>query len=52
MISRGDMDLRTVCLSSMAKQLELSLRELLDLIRCPLTAEGFIELLKGRKRLD
>jgi len=31
---------------------ELSLPELLDLVRCPLTAEGFIELLKGRGRLD
>ena len=52
MISHGDLDLGTVYLSSMARQLELSLPELLDLIRCPLTAEGFIELLKGRGRLD
>ena len=52
MISHGDLDLGTVYLRSMAKQLELSCLELLDLIRCPLTAERFIELLEERGRLD
>ena len=51
MMSRSVRDLGTPYLSTMAKELELSYAELLDLIDCPLTAEAFVALLNERGRL-
>lgn len=51
-MSRGSHDLGTHMLSSMAKQIALSSEEFVQLVRCPLTAEGYLDLLRERGQLD
>jgi len=50
-ISHGARDISASILSQIAKQLKISNNELEDLVRCPLSSEGYIEILRQKNEL-